>query len=158
MKSDVMTPLQSYSEMNREQFVLAALLPSESTPLTPVQVQKLFFLLDRNIPKLVGGPHFAFRAYDYGPFDVTVYRELESQAEKGLVRVENAGTHRRQFSLTEQGLEAAREAFSTMPVAAQKYVSELSRWIRSLTFRDLVSAIYQQYPEMKVNSVFRGAR
>lgn len=140
--------------MNREQFVLAALFPSASTPLTPAQVQKLLFLLDRNIPKLIGGPHFAFRARDYGPFDVTVYRELEAHAENGLVRVANAGTHRRQFSLTEQGIESAREAFSMMPVAAQKYMSELSLWIRSLTFRDLVSAIYQQYPEMKVNAVF----
>ena len=42
----------------------------------PVQIQKLLFLFDREIPEQVGGPHFQFVAYHYGPFDLEVYGVL----------------------------------------------------------------------------------
>ena len=31
-----------------------------------------------------------------------------------------------------------------------------SAWVRSMRFEDLVKAIYTQYPDMRVNSIFRG--
>lgn len=40
--------------MNRYQFILAALSPAGQQPYSPVQVQKLFFLLDRNLPSEFG--------------------------------------------------------------------------------------------------------
>ena len=36
-------------------------------------VQKLLFLLDREAAEIVGGPHFRFVPYNYGPFDKGVY-------------------------------------------------------------------------------------
>ena len=54
---------------------------------TPAQVQKLFFLIDRNIHNLLGGPCFDFMPYNYGPFDQTVYRVLEQLAVDDLVEL-----------------------------------------------------------------------
>ena len=58
--------------MTRKEVVLAALAPAKHAPHSPVQVQKLIFLIDRNIPREVGGPHFDFQPYNYGPFDKAV--------------------------------------------------------------------------------------
>lgn len=75
--------------MDRQMFMLAALAAAgESAAFSPVQVQKLFFLLDREASHLTGGPHFAFRPYDYGPFDYAVYDEINELANRGLAEVD----------------------------------------------------------------------
>ncbi len=61
----------------RQDVILSALaVGGENATYSPVQVQKLFFLIDRKAAHLLAGPHFAFRPYDYGPFDPAVYDEL----------------------------------------------------------------------------------
>jgi len=37
----------------------------------------------------------------------------------------------------------------------RKYLDDVVEWTRSLSFTELVKAIYQDYPDMKANSVFR---
>ena len=66
--------------MTREEFILAAMAPGANYCYSPVQVQKLLFLLDRQIPREVNGPHFHFEPYHYGPFDSSVYSQLEQLA------------------------------------------------------------------------------
>ena len=64
--------------MERKSLMVAALAAGgENASFTPVQVQKLFFLIDREASHFVDGPHFSFKPYDYGPFDREVYAELE---------------------------------------------------------------------------------
>jgi len=141
----------------RQKVVLAALAADRSSSFAPVQVQKLFFLLDQNIASDFGGKQFSFEPYDYGPFDRAVYSELEALAQKGLVVIEAApGAGKRKFSLTAAGYEAGQHAFSQLNSRAQDYLLRVSAWVRSLSFAELVGSIYKQYPEMKANSVFRG--
>ena len=143
--------------MNRRDLVLAAMATDVNTEFTPVQVQKLFFLIDRNISNFVGGPHFDFRAHDYGPFDAAVYHEIEALAASGDAVVnENPQTRFRTYQLTANGKSRGREILSGLPRNVCRYVTELVAWIRSLSFNELVSAIYGQYPEMKERSVFTG--
>lgn len=141
----------------RQKVVLAALAADRSSSFAPVQVQKLFFLLDQNIAADFGGPQFNFEPYDYGPFDRAVYSELEALAQKGLVAIEAApGASRRKFSLTAAGYEAGQAAIGQFNARARDYMTIVSAWVRSLGFAELVGSIYKQYPEMKANSVFRG--
>ena len=70
------------NEMERRQLLLAALSPAKGGQYTPVQVQKLIFLLDREASALTGGPHYKFVPYDYGPFDSDVYADLRSLADE----------------------------------------------------------------------------
>lgn len=64
--------------MYRQDLVLAALAAAgENAAFAPVQVQKFFFLIDREGAHLFGGPHFHFTPYDYGPFDSAVYEALD---------------------------------------------------------------------------------
>jgi hypothetical protein len=73
--------------MTRQEFMLAVLAAGNGEAHTPVQAQKLFFLLDRTVPAGIGGPWFNFQPHDYGPFDKAVYEDLRALAAKGLVAI-----------------------------------------------------------------------
>jgi hypothetical protein len=120
-------------------------------------VQKLFFLLDQNIAADLGGRQFSFEPYDYGPFDRAVYSELELLAQQGLVAIQaTPGADRRKFYLTPAGHAIGSAMFGQLNERARSYMSRVSAWVRSLSFAELVGSIYNRYPEMKANSVFRG--
>ena len=141
--------------MDRRRIMLASMSPAGTSSFSPVQVQKLFFLLDRNIGDQIGGPYFNFSPYDYGPFDSAVYHELEDMEDDGLVEViEQNRLGRRTYRLTDQGLKDGQDALSDLEGPIQDYTVRLVNWMRSLTFTQLVSAIYNSYPEMRQNSVF----
>jgi hypothetical protein len=141
----------------RKQIMLAAFAADRAASFAPVQVQKMFFLFDRNIVGDIGGPQFAFEPYDYGPFDREVYSELGDLARTGLIRIEAMpDASRRRYSLTAEGYELGKSALDRLNPRAQAYMSRVSAWVRSLSFAELVGSIYRQYPDMKCNSVFRG--
>jgi uncharacterized protein len=141
-------------KMTKQEMVLAALAPGAEHRYTPVQVQKLMFLIDRQIPELVNGPHFNFQPYHYGPFDRTVYQELDRLADFDFVDVHELGSVRT-YALTASGARAADRAFRLLDPHAQDFVSRTSQFVRSLNFSALVSAIYKKFPEMRANSVFQ---
>jgi hypothetical protein len=142
----------------RQTLVLAALFAGKGTSdLTPVQAQKLFFLVDREAAQLCEGPHFNFEPYDYGPFDRAVYGELDLLSMTGDVEVDWSGQHR-VYRLTEAGLQNAQAAFLSLGAEAQDYLARAKDWVKSLSFRDLVSAIYAAYPETKAKSIFDDGR
>lgn len=140
--------------MERKDFVLAVLSSCPDATYNPVQVQKLFFLIDMKIPKPVDGPYFDFAPYDYGPFDKRVYSTLELLTEEGLVAIEET-TGYRSYTTTKRGQMKGQKLFETLPEKARTYIIKLSDYVRSLSFKELVSAIYQAYPKMRANSVFR---
>ncbi len=141
--------------MERNELVIAAMSPARDGVFSPVQVQKLFFLLDENISAQTKGPHFRFEPYDYGPFDAKVYRVLESLEEQGLVAITPSNRWAsRTYRLTGQGVTKGQQALKRLPAEVQTYIDTIVQFVRSLSFAELVSAIYSAYPKMKVNSVF----
>lgn len=139
---------------DRRDFVLAALTPGVGADHSPVQVQKLFFLIDRNIPELIGGPLFSFHPYNYGPFDQAVYQELETLAHEGAVELVAHATWKN-YRLTPAGQRCGDDVLAGLPPKAQDYISRANKYVRSLSFTQLVAAIYRAYPEMRANSVFQ---
>jgi uncharacterized protein YwgA len=141
--------------LSREDMALAALAPAVGIPHSPVQVQKLLFLIDRNLSSLLGGPTFDFKPYHYGPFDRDVYATLEDLAKQGLVEITQGQGNWRDYRLTVEGQSRATRVLDDLDERAQRYVQRASDFVRSLTFPELVSAIYKAYPEMRVRSVFQ---
>jgi hypothetical protein len=142
--------------MTRSEILLAGLAAGgENATYTPVQVQKLFFLLDWEASAALGGPFFKFVPYDYGPFDQAVYAGLDDLARRNLASIQNTGRYR-VYGLAQAGHQEGRRLLMTMQPSAREYVSNVANWVRQLSFQQLVAAIYNRYPEMKVNSVFRG--
>lgn len=143
--------------MDRTDFVLAVLATAEGHELTPVQVQKLFFILDKRCADRVGGPFFDFAAYDYGPFDASVYREIERLADRGHAEVVRpTGFSMKTFRTTPAGYKRGAELLATLDVAVRDFAVKLTTAVRTMSFSELVSAVYREFPEMKANSIFRG--
>jgi hypothetical protein len=142
--------------MNPSEILLAGLAAGgENATYTPVQVQKLFFLLDREASTSLGGPFFNFVPYDYGPFDQAVYSGLDALARQNLASVQNVGRYR-VYGLSQEGQVEGRRLLEALQPAARDYVTNVARWVRQLSFQQLVASIYKKYPDMKANSVFRG--
>jgi hypothetical protein len=142
--------------MERTEYVLAVMAASNAAAHTPVQVQKLFFLLDENISAYFGGRQFNFEAFDYGPFDHHVYQELERLERCGDLEIgrtwnDRLSTYRTTLSGQQKGLRI----LESVPAPARDYIRDVSEWVRSQGFAGLVTAIYDSYPEMRKNSVFR---
>jgi hypothetical protein len=144
--------------LTRQQILLALLAASQGRPYTPVQIQKAAFLITRNLPQLVNeGPNFAFEPYDYGPFDQSVYTECEQLARAGSVEIiAQNGVRWNRYAASDSGVEQGMRLLESMPQRDSEYLRNVAGWVRSQSFVGLVKAIYDQYPEMKVNSVFRG--
>ncbi len=144
--------------MTRREIVLAMLAASGGRPYSPAQIQKAIFLVSRNLKDVIAsGPRFKFEPYDYGPFDASVYHEIDDLEREGLSETGYTVDSRwREYRATPDGVAAGRKLLLAMPEKRRKYFEEVSRWVRSLTFAELVSAIYKEYPEMRARSIFRG--
>lgn len=137
----------------RSDVVLAAMVPApRDVWFDPVRAQKLLFLIDMEIPTLVGGPHFNFQPYNYGPFDVDVYLELEALTTDSYVHTDRAWRHLR-YKLTEKGVARGTAALASIPDRASRFIERACEWMLAASFSDLLSAIYRQYPEMTVNTL-----
>jgi DNA-binding PadR family transcriptional regulator len=142
--------------MEKKDILLVALYASNGVPLGPVQVQKLLFLIDREISELIGGPFFNFQPYNYGPFDKAVYEELEQLAVNGKVEITWA-LKWKTYRLTKSGQEEGKKLFDDLPQKAKKYIKEASDFVRNKSFNELVAAIYKKYPDMRAFSKIREA-
>src|SRR5438067_594412 len=92
--------------MNRIDWNLLVLAAAEGKALTPAQFQKALFLLQQRFPAAVPGG-YAFRPYNYGPFDADVYRDAERLEEQGLAAISRSQGGWRVYRATPEGLEQA---------------------------------------------------
>ncbi len=140
--------------MEKKDILLACLSVAGKESYQPVQIQKIVFLLqDRGLKERV----FNFTPFDYGPFDPQIYKSLEELSDEGLVEIigEPFAKYRR-YRLKPEGAEKAKTALNKLSPQNQEYVGRLYNWVKGLSFAQLVGAIYADYPDMRINSVFRG--
>ncbi len=144
--------------MNRKDLVLAILASAEGRPLSPVQLQKAAFLITTNADGIVDeGVGFNFTPYDYGPFDRAVYDEASALSMAGLCAIQPSSQGRwNVYSATEQGTESGLATLERLPDRFRDYVVNVTSWVRQQSFSSLVKSIYDQYPEMRANSIFQG--
>ncbi len=142
--------------MSRRRIVLGSLAAGGADAVfNRVQIQQLLFLIDREIPNLVDGPHFEFTPCHFGPFDKSVYEVLDELSAEGLVRIDEAGQYPN-YALTARGFRQGSEVLLTIPEAAAAYIAEVAVWVRRLTFRQLVSSISVYYPDMAIKTSMPG--
>ena len=136
---------------SRSDIVLPAMVPAPCDIwFDPVRAQKLLFLIDKEIPTLVGGPHFNFQPYNYGPFDINVYLELEALTEGSCVHTDRRLRHLR-YRLTGKGLARGTTVMANIPDRASRFIERACEWMLVTSISDLLSAIYRRYPETAVN-------
>jgi len=140
-------------EMTKSDFILAAMAGAhECAAFDPVRIQKLIFLIETQAASFINGPHFDFKPYHYGPFDKSVFRELDRLHAQGKVELLGAA-ERRYYALTSLGREHGTTVLNTFSESLSDFFQKCPRWVLSMSFRDLLGAIYEKYPEMAVHSV-----
>lgn len=144
--------------MKRHQILLAVLASEEGRPFEPVHIQKAMYVLSRERGRFFDGDSkYNFQPYDYGPFDSSVYSDIEFLKEQGLAYIRQTPDIRmKYYGATEEGIARSEELLANLPAADAGAIRKIAAFVRSCTFRELVSHIYRWYPEMKENSVFAG--
>ena len=143
--------------MYNNDVLLLTVAASEGSGLTPVQLQKALFLIGES--KLPGLPvdYYQFIPYNYGPFQSDIYTDAdELSAEGHLAQISVPGRPWSIYQTTSPGQERARQIESECQPALASHVRDLVEWVKSLSFSELLRAIYAQYPEFRRNSVFQG--
>ncbi len=149
-------PKPTSHNMDRRLYMLSVLSSIQVAHYSPVQIQKIFFLLDKNISDRIGGPYFNFEAYHYGPFDKNVYKELDKlTASKDITLAHEQYSNVRLYALTPIGFQKGVNTLNNFREQERSYIREICAFVKSLSFEQLLKSIYKEYPEMKVNSIFQ---
>lgn len=138
-----------------KEWTLLAISSAKGRPLSPVQLQKTLFLLEKNWSGDLG-EYYSFRPYNYGPFDASIYRDAEALAEMGLIAINRLpGRAWSEYAVTPAGLKFAEELQKQAPKSAVDFLERVVDWVLKLKFEELIKVIYKHYPEFRINSVFR---
>lgn len=141
-----------------EDWTLLVIAAGGARPLEPVQLQKSLFLLAKRLPpeRLRVREFYSFAPYDYGPFCRDVYDDAERLERDGLIQIERPPyTRFNRYTPTPAGLQRAEELRKMLDEPTRVYLQSVVDWTVSLSFNQLVSAIYDAYPEMREKSVFQ---
>ena len=120
----------------------------------PIRVQKLLFLIDREVSDRIGGPFFDFQPYHYGPFDRAIYSVTGQMLAEGTLVADTSGPYPR-YLLSALGQRRGGAVLASLPEPIADYFGRVARWVRLVPYRQMLAAIYREYPEMAVNSVVR---
>jgi hypothetical protein len=118
--------------MYRTKLVLAVMAAADGAVHTPDQLQRMFALIDQDIPSAVGGPHFDFRPSRSGPFDPAVYDILEALESVGLVSSGNE-MRWRSYRLTPAGQAQGESLLLELSPRVQDELREISNYARSFS-------------------------
>ena len=140
--------------MNRTDLLLRIVAAANGKPLTPVQLQKVAFLVGQEFEGELPAEFYSFRKYDYGPFSAAVYADAEQLERDGLMAISiNPRGGWREYAATVEGIEAD---FTDIPEAITSFIEETVQWAMQLSFQQLVREIYKRFPQYRQNSVFNG--
>lgn len=147
----------SMAGITKKEWTLLAIAAAQGRTLSPVQLQKSLFLLGQQMPKEVGAGFYRFIPYNYGPFDSAIYSDASDLEREGLIAITPAdGQNWKRYSITSAGIERAQSLRARVPDTAEKHLAALVGWIKSISFQDLLRAVYAKYPQFAIKSVFRG--
>jgi uncharacterized protein len=115
---------QRGTSMNSKDWTLLVIAAAKGKEISPVQLQKTLFLIDRNLsPEQRKTRNFyEFQAYDYGPFNRAIYDDAADLGREGLVLIyPEAGTYRQYIALP-AGLERANDLRSQLDPTVTEYL------------------------------------
>jgi hypothetical protein len=153
----------------------------ENEPILGItRLQKLLFLLwkEGNFYKAVPDL-YNFKAYDFGPCMDDLYDDLEFTQTIGLVTIVEStdvsefdndnddeatfmDSHglripkqriRRDYSITESGIEASKELFSDLSAQDVEAIENIKRRFNKMPILDLLRYVYNKYPKFAERSV-----
>lgn len=144
--------------MENKDITLLVIEAASNEGLSPIQIQKSLFLIGQCSVRWLPRDFYKFEPYDYGPFSVEVYDDMQTMVDEKLVfSVPVGGQNWSKYIISPEGRARAQKIKQKkMRADLVEYIGAVVSWVKSLTFSELVRAIYANFPETKVNSVFQG--
>ena len=144
------------TKLRNSDVTLLVIAAAGDTGLTPIQIMKSVFIVGKCGLSDLPSNFYRFFAYNYGPFHPDVYRDVEMLLNLGLVlEIREAGRNWSKYMIAPSGVQYAEELKRQAAREFSDYIDEVVSWAKSLTFNQLLQAIYAKYPEMRENSVFQ---
>jgi uncharacterized protein YwgA len=142
--------------MDKESITLVTIAADPNGGLSPVQLQKSLFIVGKSSLEGLPADYYEFSPYNYGPFTSEVYSITDTLEREGLVRkIIAGGENFHRYVLTPQGRAKAAEVRKDGPSLLCDYIETTVRWVCSLSFDELLRAIYAKYPDYAINSIFQ---
>ena len=141
----------------RQKTLLLFLGFSDLQELDPIRIMKGLFLIAMEAPKkwLPREARYKFEPYDWGPYSVDIYSDLDQLIEYKYIKTIEIPDHSwKYYSLTSMGIKISKSVAKDMDPRMVKYLQTIREFVDSLSFHELLTAIYRQYPKYAVNSVF----
>ena len=123
----------------KNDLILLALDCADLDGLDPVQLQKTIFIFCREM-KI---EEFNFIPESFGPFDVEIFSISKQLATEGLIRISFPKTH---YYISSNGRKHIQET------KEREYMQKLVSWVQQVNFFQLLSTVYEKYPEMAKNA------
>ena len=140
--------------MKRTDLLLKIIVAAEGEPVTPVQLQKVAFLVGEKFPSELPNDYYDFEPFHYGPFCVDLYRDAEALEREGLVLINtNHSGGWKEFSAS---FRSATADLSFIPQHISEFIDTKLRWAKEAGFQEVIRAIYNEYPKFRVNGIFQG--
>lgn len=121
-------------------------------PLDPIRLMKGAFLAWKQGPD-EWSDLFDFVAYDYGPFDSSVYRSRDDLIRRGLLGASRPGRYDR-YWVTDAGEQRIAQLKQTVSKEVVDFLHQVGAYVTSRSFADLLQEIYATFPKFAERSVF----
>jgi uncharacterized protein YwgA len=132
--------------MNKNEFVFKTLSLLKDKNFSPVQIQKLFFLLEKRLDV----KYFDFKPCNYGPYSFELQNFLDAMSSFGGIELQNINGINH-YKISQDNLQNMDDFFDEKK---RNFIIQLGDFIKSLSFKELCMSIYKEFPEMAENSVF----
>jgi hypothetical protein len=149
-------------DVDRVDWLVLFLAAGARRPVAPVRVQKGLFLLAKS-SLLPASERYGFEPYNYGPMSRELYRDVRRLCGEGVAEIQPRldapdGRTWRAVALTPSGRRRAAvleaRARGDHPEALLEVASIRAR-VDGLSFTELLTLVYDRYPEYASRSVFR---
>jgi len=144
--------------MEKKDVTLLVIESAGEEGLSPIQIQKSLFLIGQSHLPALPSDFYEFYPYNYGPFCEEVYKDADTLVEEGMVfEMPVSGQSWSMYVIAPKGWDRAEAIRSENDIGdLAQYIKEIVEWVSSLTFSELLRAIYAKYPKYSENSVFQG--
>jgi len=143
--------------MERRDITLLVIESAGAEGLSPIQIQKGIFLIGESHLSELPSDFYEFYPYNYGPFCEEVYHDADALVEEGMVfNMPVGGQSWSRYVIAPKGRDRAEAIRNEDVGELVQYIKAIVEWVGSLTFSELLRAIYAKYPDYSVNSVFQG--
>lgn len=143
----------------RQRLLLELLSTSDGETLDPIRIMKAEFLLSMEAPNslLSDQDKYQFEPYNYGPYSVDVYRDLDRLGLFGFLSSSRVpGRNWNRYAASEMGRREAQKLRGDISPKLLDFIGELRNFVIGNSFESLLRSVYSKYPDYAAKSVFRG--